>query len=76
MPAIGLHEHTATEEIYYMLEGDLTVTTVAADGRESACCLGPGDAHLIRIGQSHFAVAGAAGARFITVAVRMAGVAG
>ncbi|MDB5100951.1 MAG: hypothetical protein JWM80_5372 [Cyanobacteria bacterium RYN_339] len=69
--AIGLHEHTTTEEVYYMLEGSLVVTTLAADGRESTSELLVGDAHLIRVGQSHFAVAGPDGARFVTVAVRV-----
>jgi hypothetical protein len=31
----------------------------------------PGDAHLIRPGLSHYAVAGPQGARFMTIAVRV-----
>jgi quercetin dioxygenase-like cupin family protein len=68
--AVGLHVHDRTEEIYYVLEGALTVTTVRADGAELAAELGPGDAHLIRPGQAHFVVAGPEGARFITVAAK------
>ncbi len=68
--AVGLHAHATTEEIYYLLEGQLTITTVR-DEEEATATLQPGDAHLIRPGQSHFAVAGPDGARFITVAARV-----
>ena len=69
--SIGLHRHTRTEEVYYMLEGTLAMTTVAADGREATVTLHPGDAHLVRPGQAHFGTAGPGGARFITVAARI-----
>ena len=68
--AIGLHWHRETEEVYYLLEGALTMTTVAADGREETRALAPGDAHAVKLGQGHFGVAGPAGARFLAVAVR------
>lgn len=68
--SIGLHRHDRTEEVYYMLEGSLRVTTVAPDGREASADLRAGDAHLVRLGQSHFATAGADGARFLAIAVR------
>jgi quercetin dioxygenase-like cupin family protein len=68
--AIGLHVHAETEEVYYILEGELTMTSVAADGREGTTTLRPGDAHAVTIGQGHFGVAGPEGARFIAVAVR------
>lgn len=68
--AIGLHEHDRTEELYYVLEGALAVTTLDAAGREATATLAPGDAHLIRVGQRHFAVAGPEGCRFLTVAAR------
>ena len=67
---IGLHRHRETEEVYYLLEGRLTMTTVAADGREHTATLGPGDAHAVTLGQGHFGIAGPEGARFIAVAVR------
>lgn len=68
---IGLHVHHHTEEVYYLLDGSLEMTTVAADGREARCPLQEGDAHAVRQGQGHFGVAGAAGARFIAIAVRV-----
>jgi quercetin dioxygenase-like cupin family protein len=68
--AIGLHWHHETEEVYTLLEGRLSMTTVAADGREVTCALEPGDAHAVRLGQGHFGQAGAEGARFLAVAVR------
>jgi quercetin dioxygenase-like cupin family protein len=67
--AIGLHSHDTDEEIYYLLDGELTMTTVDGD-RESTETLGPGDAHAVRLGQSHFGVAGDTGARFVVIAVR------
>jgi quercetin dioxygenase-like cupin family protein len=69
--AIGLHFHERTEEIYYLLEGELAMTTVERGGRESTATLRPGDAHLVKLGQGHFGVAGPAGARFIAVSVRV-----
>ena len=68
--AIGLHFHDRTEEIYYLLEGELRMTTVERGGRESTARLRAGDAHLVRLGQGHFGVAGNAGARFLAFAVR------
>jgi mannose-6-phosphate isomerase-like protein (cupin superfamily) len=68
--AIGLHWHRETEEVYYVLEGTLTMTTVADDGREETRTLAAGDAHAVKIGQGHFGIAGPEGARFIAVAVR------
>src|SRR5207302_8961016 len=68
--AIGLHFHNRTEEIYYLLEGELRMTTVERRGRESTATLRAGDAHMVRLGQGHFGVAGDAGARFVAFAVR------
>jgi quercetin dioxygenase-like cupin family protein len=68
--AIGLHRHTGTEEIYYLLEGQLTMTTVLADGREVTATLLPGDAHGVRLGESHWGRAGAEGCRFLAVGFR------
>ena len=67
--SVGLHPHTDTEEVYYLLEGTLALTTVAPDGTAHTETLGPGDAHLVRLGQSHTAVAGPDGCRMIVVAV-------
>src|SRR5262245_9260660 len=47
---IGLHTHERTEEVYYLLEGSLTMTTVGADGRELTAELAPGDAHAVKLG--------------------------
>jgi mannose-6-phosphate isomerase-like protein (cupin superfamily) len=68
--AIGLHFHDRTEEIYYLLAGQLEMTTVERGGRESTATLRAGDAHLVRLGQGHTGVAGPEGARFIAFAVR------
>lgn len=68
--AIGLHFHDRTEEIYVVLEGELTMTTVERGGREASATLRAGDAHLVKLGQGHFGVAGAQGARFLALAVR------
>ncbi len=68
--AVGLHMHRDTEEVYYVLEGSIAMTTVLADGREVTRTVGPGDAHGVRIGESHYGRAGASGCRFIAVAVR------
>lgn len=68
--AVGLHAHDRTEEVYYVLEGSLTVTTVQGD-QEASATLGPGDAHLIRVGQAHWVVAGPEGARFMAIAARV-----
>ena len=68
--SIGLHTHFQTEEIYYILEGSLRMTTVNERGEEERCDLGPGDAHMVRLGQSHYGTAGPEGARFLAVAIR------
>lgn len=69
--AIGLHTHATTEEIYYVLDGALTMTTVFLDGRTHTAALGPGDAHAVRLGQSHYGVAGPDGCRMIVVCLRL-----
>jgi quercetin dioxygenase-like cupin family protein len=68
---IGLHVHRETEEVYYVLDGTLVMTTVGVDGREETCVLAAGDAHAVTLGQGHFGVAGPDGARFLAVAVRV-----
>jgi quercetin dioxygenase-like cupin family protein len=68
--SVGLHDHDHTEEVWYLLEGSLTVLTVASDGQEATHELGAGDAHVVRLGQRHAGRAGPSGARLIVVAVR------
>ena len=67
---IGLHWHRETEEVYYILAGGISMTTVAEDGREHTQVLSVGDAHAVRLGQGHYGIAGPEGVRFIAVAVR------
>jgi len=71
--AIGLHRHLVTEEVYYLLEGQLSMTTVLADGREVTATLRPGDAHGIRLGEAHWGRAGPEGCRFLAVGFRPRG---
>ncbi|GGA65115.1 hypothetical protein GCM10011369_03160 [Neiella marina] len=66
---IGLHQHQQTEEIYYLLEGQLNIELHRAD-EQLQLQLNPGDAHLIRPGESHFVQAGPDGARIIVIAAR------
>ena len=68
--ALGLHHHHSTEEIYYVLEGAIEMTTVDAGGKELKQLLKAGDAHFVKRGQSHYGIAGNEGARFIAVAMR------
>lgn len=67
---IGLHLHPHTEEVYYLLEGRLRMTTVDPVHGEHTELLEAGDAHLVRLGQGHYGQALEEGARFIAVAVR------
>jgi mannose-6-phosphate isomerase-like protein (cupin superfamily) len=69
--AIGLHQHSQTEEIYYILEGSVKMTTLDINGKRITAELSPGDAHAVKIGQSHYGVAGPDGVRFIAVAFRL-----
>ena len=65
--SIGWHPHDRTEEIYYLLSGNLTVTVQDRDGRVHVLTLDPGDAHRIGTDMWHGAVAGPHGARFLCV---------
>ena len=67
--SVGLHAHIDNEEIYYLFEGRLTVTTIAADATVATAELSPGDAHACLLGQSHSCVAGVQGARVLSVSV-------
>jgi len=67
--SLGLHAHDHTEEIYYVLEGDVVVNLYSGK-HKVARKLRPGDAHLIKPGESHSVQAGAKGARFIVVAAK------
>lgn len=71
--AIGLHRHVVTEEVYYVLEGQLSMTTVLADGQEFRATLRSGDAHGVRLGEAHYGRAGAEGCRFLAVGFRSRG---
>ena len=68
--AVGLHRHMETEEIYYILEGAIRMTTVDGQGQESSAELKSGDAHAVKLGQAHYGIAGPDGVRFIAVAFR------
>ncbi len=68
--SIGLHQHTATEEVYYLLSGELQIT-VMQDQQHCTQVLQVGDSHCIHPGQSHFVKAGDEGARFIVVAAKV-----
>ena len=68
--SIGRHEHPRTDEIYYVLEGSIRMTTFDAGGREHTEDVRAGDAHLVRRGQGHHGTAGPEGVRFIAVATR------
>jgi len=68
--AIGLHWHQRTEEIYYLLEGSIRMTTVSADGDEHSETLKAGDAHAVLRGQGHYGRVGADGVRFMAVSFR------
>jgi hypothetical protein len=56
-----------------VLEGQLSMTTVLADGREVTATLRPGDAHGVRLGEAHYGRAGAEGCRFLAVGFRPRG---
>jgi len=67
---IGLHYHYANEEIYYILEGELEMTTVSAEGAEYTELLKAGDSHMVKLGQGHYGKIGKDGVRFITVGIK------
>jgi quercetin dioxygenase-like cupin family protein len=69
--SIGYHEHHHTEEIYYLLEGQLKVTLQRANTETEVFNLNPGDAHRIGPNQGHFIQAGASGARFMVIAAKI-----
>ena len=69
--SIGLHKHLRTEEIYYVIDGDLLVYIKDDNGElEESIRLNKGDAHMVRIGQSHACKAGEYGAKFLTIGIR------
>lgn len=69
--SVGLHTHLDTEEIYYLLEGQLSIELIDKNGEISRQIIKPGDTHLIQPGESHFVQAGEQGARFIVVAAKV-----
>lgn len=72
--SIGLHYHNNTEEVYYIIDGSITMTTINPVGeeltQELTQELHPGDAHMVKLGQGHYGTAGIKGVRFITFAVK------
>lgn len=68
--SIGLHYHNETEEIYYILEGNMEMVTVDEFGREHREKLFVGDAHAVKLGQGHYGTAGKEGVRFIAISIR------
>ncbi len=67
--AMGLHFHDEKEEFYYIIDGEITITTVNKNGDEYTEKLTVGDAHFVGLGQGHYGVAGSKGVRIITVCV-------
>lgn len=67
--SVGLHRHNDKEEIYYIIEGEIEMTTVHPDGREHTELLRTGDAHFVKLGQAHYGTAGPNGARILTVCI-------
>jgi mannose-6-phosphate isomerase-like protein (cupin superfamily) len=67
--SVGLHTHPHTEEIYYILEGSIRMTSVNERGEEQSAELFSGDAHVVRLGHSHYGTAGSEGVRFIVIAI-------
>src|SRR3954470_10045766 len=65
--SIGWHLHDRSEELYYLIAGNLTVTVEDLIGREHVLQLAPGDSHRVGTGMSHSSVAGDDGARFLCV---------
>lgn len=68
---MGYHAHMDKEEFYYILEGSIKLTTVDKDGLEYTEVLSAGDAHMVRLGQGHYGLAGPEGVRIITVCVKL-----
>jgi len=71
--SVGQHFHSRTEEVYYILEGAMELTVLNEKNESLSYLLRPGDAHLLKVGQGHYAKAGEQGVRFITVGVRKQG---
>ncbi|WP_354622737.1 cupin domain-containing protein [Psychromonas sp. MME2] len=69
--SVGLHEHIDTEEIYYLLEGQLFIQLIDKQGVTVEQTIYPGDTHLIQPGEHHFVQAGENGARFIVVSAKV-----
>lgn len=68
--SIGWHTHPHSEEIYYLLAGQLTVEMLDTSGQQLCWNLQPGDSHRVGPGMSHTAQAGGDGARFMAVMIR------
>lgn len=68
--SVGWHQHTDTEETYYLLAGALSVEMEDETGRTWKFELAPGDSHRIAPGMRHTAQAGNDGARFIAIMMK------
>ncbi|OHD10969.1 MAG: hypothetical protein A2086_02115 [Spirochaetes bacterium GWD1_27_9] len=68
--SIGLHKHDLDDEIYYIIEGSISVTVIDMNGNEHFKVLYEGDAHFVRKEESHFIETGLTGARFIVVGIK------
>ncbi len=71
--SVGLHRHSTTDEIYYIISGSIRMTTITGMGKEVCVELTEGDAHAVYAGESHFGTAGAKGCRAIVVALKNRG---
>ncbi len=69
--SVGWHRHEQTEEFYYLLEGELRVQTEDEQGRLHDNVAVAGDSVRVGPGGSHAAMAGASGARFLCVLLKM-----
>lgn len=68
--AVGLHTHHSTDEIYYIISGEIEMTTVNNDGSEKTVLIREGDSHAVTAGSSHYGVAGKKGCRAIVIALK------
>ncbi len=69
--SVGWHLHRDTEEVYYVLDGELEVHTEDEAGRTHVFPARPGDTTRVGPGMSHAARAGSDGARFLCVILRV-----
>ncbi len=68
---MGWHTHRDTEEIYYVLEGELEVRPEDESGGVHIFAAQSGDTARVGTGMSHAARAGDSGARFLCIMLRV-----